>query len=97
MPDNCDVVLFSGTPTQMLQEYMGIFGEAKLPPKWAFGPWVSANHWNSQQKIEQALDELQKNNCPATVMVAEAWSDEATFYIFNGAGYTPKPNGQPLH
>ena len=33
MPDNCDVVLFSGTPTQMLQEYMGIFGEAKLPPK----------------------------------------------------------------
>lgn len=97
MPDNCDVVLFSGTPTQMLQEYMGIFGEAKLPPKWAFGPWVSANHWNSQQKIEQALDELQKNNCPATVMVAEAWSDEATFYIFNEAGYTPKPNGQPLH
>ena len=96
MPESCDVVLFSGTPAQIIQEYMGLFGPAKLPPKWAFGPWASANHWDSQQKIEQALDELNSHHCPATVMVAEAWSDEATFYIFRGAGYTPRPGGQPL-
>ena len=32
----------------------------------------------------------------ATVLVLEAWSDEATFYLWNGAKYTPAPGGQPL-
>jgi alpha-glucosidase (family GH31 glycosyl hydrolase) len=29
--------------------------------------------------------------------VIEAWSDEATFYIWNDAQYTPHPDGQPFH
>lgn len=95
-PAECELVLFSGTPAQILREYMSLFGPVRLPPKWAFGPWVSANHWDTQQKTLQAVRELGKNRCPATVLVLEAWSDEATFYIFHGARFAPKDGGRPL-
>ena len=97
LPVDCRVVLFSGMPGEIIRDYMDLFGPAKLPPKWAFGPWISANHWDSQEKVERAVAQAEEHGFPVCALVAEAWSDEATFYIFNGAGYTPKPNGQPLH
>ncbi|GHU15480.1 hypothetical protein FACS1894163_02320 [Spirochaetia bacterium] len=93
----CKVYLFAGLPAEIISDYMPLFGSAKLPPKWAFGPWISANHWNSQDAVEKQIQNLEKNNFPATVLVAEAWSDEATFYIFNGAKYTPKGGGAFHH
>ena len=54
LPVDCRIVLFEGTPGDMIRDYMGLFGPAKLPPKWAFGPWISANHWDSQGKVEGA-------------------------------------------
>lgn len=96
LPAECEVVLFSGTPGQIIRDYVSLFGPMKLPPKWAFGPWISANHWDTQQKTLQAARELDTNHCPATVLVLEAWSDEATFYIFNGARFVPKDGGRPL-
>lgn len=42
------------------------------------------------------VQELETLHCPATVLVAEAWSDEATFYLFRGARFTPKAGGRPL-
>jgi Alpha-glucosidases, family 31 of glycosyl hydrolases len=96
MPSGAAVILFEGTPDTMISEYMSLFGAAKLPPKWAFGPWISANHWDTQQKAEEQLEQLHKYRFPATVLVLEAWSDEATFYIFNGAKYTPVAGGEAL-
>ena len=96
LPETADVVLFSGTPETMLREYMRLFGPAVLPPEWALGIWVSANRWNKQSDVEALLEKLRKYDFPASVVVLEAWSDEATFYIWNGAKYTPIPNGQPL-
>lgn len=95
MPAGCDAVLFAGEPEALIRDYMGLFGPAKLPPKWAFGPWISANHWNSQAAVEAQLDALRRHGCPATVLVVEAWSDEATFSIFNGAHYPPLPADGP--
>ena len=89
LPAGCSLVLFSGTLAQIIRDYLSLFGPVRLPPKWAFGLWVSANHWDSQQKILQVVQELETLHCPATVLVAEAWSDEATFYLFRGARFTP--------
>ena len=72
---------------------MDLFGPAKLPPKWAFGPWISANHWDSQEKVERAVAQAEEHGFPVCALVAEAWSDESTFYVFRGARYVPKPNG----
>ena len=67
-----------------------------LPPDWVFGPWMSANQWNSQQKMEEALKKAKELNLPATVAVIEAWSDEQSFYIFNGADYDTVDGGDAL-
>ncbi len=96
LPEKADVVLFSGTPEEMIREYMGLFGPAVLPPKWTLGIWVSANRWNSQRDVDALLEKLKRYDFPASVAVLEAWSDEATFYIWNGAKYTPVPHGQGL-
>lgn len=94
LPETADVVLFSGPPEEMIREYMSLFGPAVLPPEWAMGIWVSANRWNKQADVYDLLEKLKKYDFPASVVVLEAWSDEATFYIWNGARYTPVPNGQ---
>jgi len=59
LPAGCSLVLFSGTPAQIIRDYLSLFGPVRLPPKWAFGLWVSANHWDSQQKILQVVQELE--------------------------------------
>lgn len=96
LPEDADVFLFAGAPEQIIREYMGLFGKAVLPPDWAFGPWISANRWNSQAEAEAQIKKLKEHGFPATVLVLEAWSDEATFYIWNGAAYTPVPDGLAL-
>ena len=96
LPEMAEVVLFSGTPETIIREYMSLFGPAVLPPEWILGVWVSANRWNSQRDVEDLLEKLRKYDFPASVVVLEAWSDEATFYIWKGANYTPVPDGQSL-
>ena len=78
------------TPLKAIEEIYNI-SKPCTPPLWALGPWLSANQWNSQKKVMGVLDETVKNNLPATALVIEAWADEQTFYIFNGAQYDPLP------
>ena len=96
LPETAEVVLFSGTPEEMIREYMSLFGPAVLPPEWTMGIWISANRWNTQKDVDVLLEKLKKYDFPASVVVLEAWSDEATFYIWNGAKYEPIPDGQAL-
>ncbi|MGE5598164.1 MAG: TIM-barrel domain-containing protein [Bacteroidota bacterium] len=89
-----EMVFFFGTPKEIIRAFTFYTGQPVLPPTWAFGPWMSGNSWSTQRQIEEYLATTEKLDIPATVMVIEAWSDEATFYIFNGALYQPKPGGQ---
>ena len=84
-----DYYLFVGGPSTILDRYTNISGRPKLAPKWAFGIWVSANEWNSQAQVSDVLDSAAQNEVPITVLVLEQWSDEATFYLWWGAQYTP--------
>lgn len=86
----------TGTPRQLLQAYAEETGKAALPPKWAFGPWMSSNGWNTQKEALEQLRQMKETAIPATVMVLEAWSDEETFYIWNDAEYTPRKGGPPF-
>jgi alpha-D-xyloside xylohydrolase len=93
IPRGTELTLFSGTPQTIIAEYMSLFGGAVLPPEWAFAPWISTHHWDTQKKAERQIEMLKEYDFPAGVIVLEAWSDEATFYIWNGAEYQPKSNG----
>ncbi|NJP40287.1 hypothetical protein HCH52_04390 [Oscillospiraceae bacterium HV4-5-C5C] len=82
--------LWLGEPACLLKRLTHHQGTPALPPPWVFGPWMSANGWATQQEAEEQLRLTRELNIPATVMVLEAWSDEETFYIWNGAGYIPR-------
>ena len=86
------VDFFGGDPLAILRAFIALAGSPSAPPPdWVFGPWMSSNEWNTQQRVEQELAKTLELDIPATVLVIEAWSDETTFYIWNGARYTPKP------
>lgn len=82
-----EMQLFTGSPKAILAAYIRRTGLPELPPVWAFGPWMSSNNWDSQKEVLYQLEMAKKYRIPATVLVIEQWSDEATFYIFNDAGY----------
>lgn len=90
IPIEAAVYVFQGNMREILSDYIDLSGRPKLPPEWAFGVWVSANRWNCERDVEETLACLKRYRFPASVLVLEAWSDEATFYIWNGASYEAK-------
>lgn len=85
---------FIGEPSAMIKRLHEKSGKAVLPPKWAFGIWMSANGWDTQQETLAQLDMLKEYKLPGTAIVLEAWSDEKTFYIFNDAQYQSKDSSK---
>ena len=82
--------IYGPTPKEVIQRYTDITGKPALPPKWAFGPWMMANEWDKQSEVQTQIDNTDIYDIPATVLAIEAWSDEATFYIWSDAQYTPQ-------
>ncbi|HEY8724001.1 MAG TPA: TIM-barrel domain-containing protein [Gaiellaceae bacterium] len=86
---------FSGSAAEVLAAFLERTGRPVLPPDWAFEPWMSANDWNTQQRV---LDEVRRGaaeDIPVGVLVIEAWSDESTFTAFRDAVYEPHADGAP--
>lgn len=86
--------MFCGSPKYAISKYMMLTGKPAMVPKWSLGPWMSSNNWDSQSEVLSQAELTCKYNIPATVLVIEQWSDEATFYIFNDARYNVKNNGE---
>jgi len=87
------IYFFYGSPAEILMNYSKITGNPVMVPKWSFGPWMSANRWHSEEEVITQLENMKKYKMPYTVMVVEAWSDEATFYRFQGDGKWEDPEG----
>jgi len=87
---------FSGTPGEILTKMASLLGVSPLPPRWAFGPWISANRWDRQTLVESQTEIALAQHFPASVLVIEAWSDESTFYLWNDAGYSEASGEEPL-
>lgn len=87
---------FTGDQTEMLDDFTAETGRPLLPPKWAFGLWGSANEWNTQAEVDAWLDQVDTSGIPHSVLVLEQWSDEATFYLWKDAQYTPQSGGSAL-
>ncbi len=81
--------IYFGKPQEIISQYISVTGECSLPPKWSFGPWMSANGWCTEEETLEQIDKMKEYQIPATVLVLEAWSDETTFYLFNGCSYEP--------
>ncbi len=75
-------------PFEIVGQFASQTGPVVLPPKWAFGLWMSGNEWNTQKRIQKEVQTSLDHDIQPTVIVIEAWSDETTFYIWNDAEYT---------
>jgi alpha-glucosidase (family GH31 glycosyl hydrolase) len=89
-------LIVADAPYGVTAAFVGLTGAIALPPRWAFGPWMSANTWNDQATAMAAVRRTLDEGVPATVLVLEAWSDEATFYVFNDAAYDAVPGAERL-
>lgn len=95
--DRLDLCLIPGPePAAVLSRFTGLTGRPVLPPAWAFGHWMSSNNWDSQAEVERQVALTEAHDIPASVVVVEQWSDEATFYLFNDARYQPRPGSEPF-
>ncbi len=92
--DSLDLALLSGTIAEQITQFIDQTGTPANVPDWALGPWMSSNNWDNQREVEKQLALTREHGIPATVLVIEAWSDEATFYIFNDASYAPRPGSE---
>ena len=93
VPAETEIELYTGTPLDIIAAFNNRMGHITPIGTEYLGPWISANHWNSEEKTYAAVRTAKELGFPVSVIVLEAWSDEATFYIFNGAEYEVKTDG----
>ncbi len=89
-------LIVADEPYAVTAAFVRLTGPIALPPRWAFGPWMSANPWNDQPKTMREVRRTLDEGVPATVLVIEAWSDESTFYVWNDAEFEPVPGDARL-
>jgi alpha-D-xyloside xylohydrolase len=76
-------VLAGPEPAQILDRYDAITGRPELPPKWAFGAWVSSGFYvDSQEQVLERARRLRADGVPSDVLhldcywqTADHWSD----------------------
>ncbi|CAB4743726.1 MAG: glycoside hydrolase family 31 [Actinobacteria bacterium] len=78
---------YSGTPTQVLKQYLDQVGLPAAPPDWIYSLWISSNEWNTQERVQREIAECFSAGIKPGVVVIEAWSDESTFTVFRDAQY----------
>ena len=88
--------VYDGSPAEVVAAHVAEIGGLRRPPDWAFRPWMSANNWNTQQRVTEEVRRSLELGVPVGVVVVEAWSDESTFCVFRDAHYDDRPDGAPL-
>jgi len=90
-----DLVLFEGSPADVLQAFRTEAGRPEELPDWVFSLWASGNEWNTQAEIERQVALHLSHDVPVGNVVIEAWSDESTFTAFRDSTYAVTEDGSP--
>ncbi|GAA2588661.1 TIM-barrel domain-containing protein [Microbacterium binotii] len=90
------LALYAGTPTEVLDAFLGETGRPRALPDWVFGLWASGNEWNTQSEVERQMALHREHGVPVRNVVIEAWSDEKSFTIFRDAEYRVREDGGPM-
>ncbi|PKR77826.1 glycosyl hydrolase family 31 [Halalkalibacillus sediminis] len=85
-----NIHFYFGEMKKQIASYVQDTGEPTMVPAWALGPWMSSNNWDRQSIVTNEVELTNEYDIPATVIVLEQWSDEATYYMFNDAEYDLK-------
>ncbi|EAR25509.1 hypothetical protein A20C1_04561 [marine actinobacterium PHSC20C1] len=87
---------YSGSPAQVLDQFLAEVGRPEVLPSWVHRLWASGNEWNTQAEVMRQMDAHREHGIPVGSVVIEAWSDESTFTVWRDAQYAPSVDGAPL-
>ena len=67
-------VIFGATPKEILTEYTRLTGRATMPPRWAFGTWLSRCRYQSRAEVEAVAERARAEDVPCDVLhIDPAW------------------------
>lgn len=67
-----DVYIIPGkNPDEILQNYTALTGRQPLPPRWAFGNFISRFGYRSQQQAEEVVKRMKQDSFPADAVIID--------------------------
>ena len=76
--DFLDYFIFVGNKKEVLNGYTLLTGQSALPPKWAFGIWMSRNCYRTQEEVESIGKKMRDQKLPCDVLHID-WNYCQTF------------------
>jgi alpha-D-xyloside xylohydrolase len=71
-----DLLLFVGSPKQILSELTALTGRPPVPPVWSFGLWMGRESYRSQDEVLRVARHLRRERIPADVVHVDThWSE----------------------
>jgi alpha-D-xyloside xylohydrolase len=71
-----DLMLFVGSPKQILSELTALTGRPRVPPLWSFGLWMGRESYESQDEVVDVARRLRDERIPSDVVhVDTGWSE----------------------
>ena len=61
-------IFLAPTLKELLMKYIDITGKPQMPPKWAFGIWMSRCAYLTRAQIEEVIERLRKEKIPCDVI-----------------------------
>ena len=75
--------IFGPSFKEIIFDYTEITGKSPLPPKWAFGLWMSRAEYKSRAEVEQVCTELRRRKIPCDVVHLDpAWMHRGRYCDF---------------
>lgn len=67
-------VVFGGSPAEILAEYTRLTGRPVIPPRWAFGVWLSRCRYQSREEVADVARRVRAESIPCDVLhIDPAW------------------------
>lgn len=91
-----DIVVFLGSPREVLAAYAELIGPGVLPPYWVFGIWLSRCYYQSQTEAQEVAARMRTEHLPVDVLTMDgrAWLDVQTRCDFQwDRSKVPDPGG----
>ncbi len=74
---NLDLLIFGGTPAEILNAYTNLTGKPTVPPMWSLGAWVSRNHYENARDALETTRQLRSAGIACDVIAIDghaAWT-----------------------
>jgi alpha-D-xyloside xylohydrolase len=66
--DVLDLILFVGSPKEILSELTALTGRPRVPPVWSFGLWMGRESYRSQDEVLGVARRLREERIPSDVV-----------------------------